>query len=81
MDISMPEMDGLEATAAIRKIEETTGGRVPIVAVTAHAINGDMEKCLDGGMDDYIPKPVSSKVLEEKLDAILNRDDHLRPTG
>lgn len=67
MDVSMPKMNGLEATTAIRDIEKTTGAHTPIVGVTAHAISGDMEKCLDAGMDDYLPKPISPTTLKEKV--------------
>ncbi|TIV46333.1 MAG: response regulator, partial [Mesorhizobium sp.] len=60
MDVSMPEMNGLEATGAIRKLEQDMGTHVPIVGVTAHALKGDRERCLEAGMDDYLPKPKSS---------------------
>jgi signal transduction histidine kinase/CheY-like chemotaxis protein len=69
MDIQMPEMDGFEATAAIRKQEESTGKHLPIVAMTAHAMEGDRERCLAAGMDGYIAKPVRAKDL---IDAIEN---------
>ncbi|MGH9469538.1 MAG: PAS domain S-box protein [Terriglobia bacterium] len=58
MDIQMPQMNGFEVTAAIRQIEKSTGRRQSIIALTAHAMSGDMERCLDGGMDGYISKPV-----------------------
>ncbi|MEQ8826459.1 MAG: response regulator, partial [Parvibaculum sp.] len=72
MDVSMPEMNGLEATGHIREHEEATGSpRTPIIGVTAHAIKGDREKCIDAGMDDYLSKPVSPDALTEKVNAWL----------
>jgi PAS domain S-box-containing protein len=67
MDVQMPEMGGLEATVAIRKKEESTGRHVPIVAMTAGAMQGDHEKCLAAGMDGYISKPVRSQELIEMV--------------
>jgi CheY-like chemotaxis protein len=68
MDVSMPEMNGLEATRAIREIEESEGlARTPIIGVTAHALKGDRDKCMDAGMDDYLTKPVSPGRLESKI--------------
>ena len=67
MDVQMPEVDGFEATRRIRQRERETGIHVPIVAMTAHAMSGDRERCLDAGMDDHITKPISRKVLEETL--------------
>jgi len=68
MDVSMPEMSGLEATAAIRNSEDGTGHRVPIIGVTAHALKGDRERCLEAGMDDYLSKPISPGALIDKVE-------------
>ncbi len=68
MDISMPEMNGLEATRAIRDFEAEGGGRVPIIGLTAHALKGDKEMCFDAGMDDYVPKPISVDKLLLAID-------------
>jgi len=71
MDVQMPEMNGFEATALIREKERTTGRRMPIVALTAHAMKGDRERCLESGMDDYLAKPIRSaelyKVIENQV--------------
>jgi two-component system, sensor histidine kinase and response regulator len=67
MDVQMPEMSGLEATVAIRAREQETGGHLPIIAMTARALNGDQEACLAAGMDGYISKPVSPKLLAEAI--------------
>jgi CheY-like chemotaxis protein len=63
MDVQMPEMDGLDAAAAIRKAEEGTGAHVPIIAMTAYAMTGDRERCLAAGMDAYIAKPIRADEL------------------
>ena len=68
MDIQMPEMDGMEATAAIRRRELISGGHVPIIAMTAHAMKGDEEKCIAGGMDGYLCKPIQRPRLLEILE-------------
>jgi len=71
MDVSMPEMNGYETTRAIRADEARTGGRTPIIGVTAHALKGDREKCLEAGMDDYLAKPISPDRLRAKINAWL----------
>jgi signal transduction histidine kinase/DNA-binding response OmpR family regulator len=73
MDVQMPEVDGFEATAAIRKRETASGLHLPIIALTAHAMTGDRERCLAAGMDSYLAKPVRPAELYETLEAILPR--------
>jgi CheY-like chemotaxis protein/HPt (histidine-containing phosphotransfer) domain-containing protein len=73
MDVQMPEMDGLEATALIRQKERATGAHVPIIAMTAHAMKGDRELCLEAGMDGYISKPIQAKALYDAIESILPR--------
>jgi two-component system, sensor histidine kinase and response regulator len=68
MDIQMPEMDGFQTTAAIRKKEESTGKHLPIVAMTAHAMRGDRERCLAAGMDGYVAKPIHAKDLRNAIE-------------
>jgi PAS domain S-box-containing protein len=68
MDISMPEMDGVEATARIRAVQARTGRKEPIIGVTAHAMEDDRRRCIEAGMDDYLPKPVRPDYLRKTLD-------------
>ncbi len=68
MDVQMPELDGFEATAEIRKLEAQKDTHIPIIAVTAHAMKGDRERCLAAGMDDYITKPIDIDQLQETLE-------------
>ncbi|MHA1190463.1 MAG: response regulator, partial [Alphaproteobacteria bacterium] len=75
MDVSMPQMNGLEATAQIRKLEAGTDSHTPIIGLTAHALKGDREMCLDAGMDDYMPKPISPDRLTELIDRYLAADE------
>ena len=75
MDVQMPVMDGLTATRAIRDKERTTGTRIPIIAMTAHAMKGDRERCLEAGMDGYLSKPISSRGIEEMLARFFGSED------
>lgn len=68
MDVQMPGMDGFAATAAIREKEKSSGVRIPIIAMTAHAMVGDRDRCLEAGMDDYISKPIRAQELIKLLD-------------
>jgi CheY-like chemotaxis protein len=73
MDVQMPVMDGFKATAAIREKEKKTGAHIPIVAMTAHAMKGDRERCLKAGMDDYISKPLNPDLVIKKIDEMFKQ--------
>ena len=70
----MPKMDGYQATRLIRGVQEQRGRRVPIIGVTAHAFDEDRRRCLDSGMDDHLPKPISLSALNGMLERWLPDD-------
>jgi two-component system, sensor histidine kinase and response regulator len=72
MDVQMPEMDGLQATAAIRQGELKSGNHIPIIAMTAHAMSGDKERCLGAGMDGYVSKPLRVEDLFSTIEEVLS---------
>ncbi|MFQ5646119.1 MAG: response regulator [bacterium] len=81
MDIQMPEMDGFEATAIIREKEKKTGGHMPIIAMTAHAMKGDRERCLEAGMDDYVSKPIVAKKLFDAIERLAGDKKKAAPAA
>jgi PAS domain S-box-containing protein len=80
MDIQMSEMDGFEATAAIREAERIKGGHTPIVAMTAHAMAGDRQRCLEAGMDAYVSKPIQAQAVFEAIDKVCSADPYGQKT-
>jgi two-component system, sensor histidine kinase and response regulator len=81
MDVQMPEMDGFETTAAIREREKSTGRHIPIIAMTAHALKGDQERCLAAGMDAYVSKPIRTSELFETIERTLKRWPQVEATA
>jgi CheY-like chemotaxis protein len=75
MDVQMPEMDGLTAVGKIRESEQSTPFHLPIIAMTAHAMKGDRERCIAAGMDGYVSKPITGQVLEEAIASVIGEGD------
>jgi CheY-like chemotaxis protein len=71
MDVQMPVMGGFEATDAVREGERSTGRHIPIIALTAHAMTGDRERCMTAGMDGYVAKPIHPEELFEQIEALI----------
>jgi signal transduction histidine kinase/CheY-like chemotaxis protein/sugar lactone lactonase YvrE len=76
MDVQMPEMDGFEATQRWREQERASGGHIPIIAMTANAMMGDRERCLQAGMDGYVPKPIRPAMLFAELESVMAAREH-----
>jgi CheY-like chemotaxis protein len=80
MDVQMPEMDGLEATRTIRTRERRTGDHIPIIAMTAHALKGDRERCLEAGMDEYVAKPIHAEELFRAIAGVVGAGGLTNPS-
>jgi CheY-like chemotaxis protein len=81
MDMQMPELGGAEAIQLIRRAETESGGRTAIVAVTAHALKGDRERCLEAGADGYVSKPINPTVFFHEIERVLEQSSGSRPLG
>jgi CheY-like chemotaxis protein len=81
MDLQMPVLDGISATRIIRQREQQRGGHIPIIAMTAHAIKGDRERCLAAGMDGYLSKPVRRQELAQAIEPLLADDQRANGAG
>jgi PAS domain S-box-containing protein len=81
MDLQMPEINGFEATAAIRQKERGAGAHIPIIALTAHALKGDRERCLEAGMDDYLSKPIEAQKLFDVVETAARKSERATPNG
>ena len=81
MDVQMPEMGGLEATRIIREKEKASGQHLPIIAMTAHAMQGDREQCLEAGMDGYLAKPIDPKTFLQTVEGISERSSETAASG
>src|SRR6185503_20556135 len=74
MDLQMPEINGFEATAVIRARERMSGRHIPIIALTAHALKEDRQRCIDAGMDEYVSKPIDAAKLFEVIEAGISKN-------
>jgi len=81
MDVQMPGVDGLQATAAIREKEQSSAGHLPIIAMTAHAMKGDRERCLAAGMDGYVPKPIRPSELFREIQRLVDSPPAPKPVA
>jgi CheY-like chemotaxis protein len=81
MDVQMPEMDGFATTAAIRQMERYAGCHVPVIAMTAYAMKGDRERCLDAGMDGYLAKPLRARELVALVESMCESEPEHRPAA
>jgi|GEM_PF-893635 len=79
MDVRMPHLNGFEATKKIRRLEKGSATHTPIIAMTAHAMKGDRQRCLDAGMDDYIAKPIKADALQQVIQRVLETEDDPAP--